>query len=65
MGFEVCSNHYPGAINRALLISTVCWPPRVVTFPWWGDSITSMTQIAMLAGVYTPGRASQVRQVER
>jgi len=25
---------------------------------------TSTTRIAMLAGVYTPGRVSQVRQVE-
>jgi len=35
-----------------------------VTFSWWGGIAYPVTRIAMLAGVYTSGKASQVRQVE-
>jgi len=39
-------------------------PLRAVTFSWLGDCVHSMTRIAMLAGVYTPVRVIQARQVE-
>jgi len=41
---------------------SVCCHLFVVCVWGWGLR-TSVTRIAMLAGVYTPGRASQVRQI--